>query len=144
MRKMDKKNKVFETSYPVFYKEVMTICVGVCLAMIALLEIVYGIMENKAVFVFLLILCLLILLLKIGIGRYNITVEEMNVVVIPLAGRKITILLSEIDELRESKSGNLTIVCENKKVVSIDQAVEDYEQLCKVLEKKLGKRIIEK
>lgn len=135
MSKRNKKCKVFEASYPIVYKEILTVCIGMCLGLMALLEIVYGIKENKEVFVLLVIMCLLIWLLRIGVSRYSIIVNEENIVVTPLIGKKRTIVLSDIDELRESKSGGLSIICKATKVITIDRAIEGYEQLCKVIEK---------
>lgn len=135
MSKRNKKCKVFKASYPIVYKEILTVCIGMCLGLMALLEIVYGIKENKGVFVLLVIMCLLIWLLRIGVSRYSIIVNEENIVVTPLIGKKRTIVLSDIDELRESKNGGLSIICKATKVITIDRAIEGYEQLSKVLEK---------
>lgn len=129
--------KIFETSYPFFLKDIMTVCVGVYLCLILLIEAVYGIKDNKAVCIFLIILCLLTLIVRIGIGRYNIVIDKKNVIVTPFIGRKKIIELSDIDELKESKSGGISIICKGKKVVTIDRATEKYEQLCELLERKL-------
>lgn len=85
---MSKESRVFETSYPVVYKEIMTVCIGMCLGLMVLLEIVYGIKENIGVFVLLIAMSLLCLLLRMGTSRYNIIVNENNIIVTPFIGKR--------------------------------------------------------
>lgn len=131
----DKENKLFETSYPDHYRHSLTICVIVCIVLLLGVEFIYGFGENRAIAVLLILLGVIIFLLRQGITRYKVIIDNESIIIKPLVGKKRTIALSDIDEVKEG-IGGLSIISKNKKIVAIDKAITDYEVVKELLDRR--------
>ena len=134
-----KKEILLEYTYPQIYKRVMTACVFLCIGMIAVVIIRFGIEDCKAVCALLLILLGFVIFVRGAISKYKIIVNEEGLKAESFVGKSKNIRFDDIDELKKKPNGPLRIICKDISV-NIDMSIGGYEQLCDLVQREFNAR----